>query len=630
MVSKKWLALSVAVLMGLAPVSFASAADETPSAAQVFKTTAAFVQTASKTDKADSKETAKAPLTAESIKVNPAKWNYDEKNDIYYQIGLVYCTKPAATEYEQLAVYVPGAYMKGTKNQDGTYTAVINDKAKVGNYTAKTAPIVMPVNTGGYAAQKAPSAYYPNGLNTYLSEGFVYVFAGCRGRENGTNPDGTEFVGGAPWGVTDLKAAVRYLRYNDSLIPGSKNRIFTFGHSGGGAQSALMGATGDSDFFGPYLSSIGALMTDAKGKPLSDAIDGAQAWCPITNLTQADFSYEWMMGQYANDGERAYGTWTRAISQDMARNYAAYLNNMQLKDENGNLLTLSQGWDGNGINASGTYYDYMKGVIETSLNHFLSDNKFPLTLGGSDFHMDGGFPGQGPQQRPTSMVPGGKPFPKDTPTEPHTYQTPQDYIDSLNGDDPWITYDAKTNTAKITSIGGFTSRLKKASKGIGAFDSTTLSQAENLLFGNGKVSAMHFDGGMSWLMEHNKDRYSAYADYNDNIRKSYYDEMNNVDSLGVPSIIRQIMYDPMTFILVPNDEEKPSVLANHWRINTGLFQGDTALNTELNLYLGLKQRKDVKDVLFTTVWNQKHTMAERTGNSTGNFIAWVKEVAAKE
>ena len=96
------------------------------------------------------------------------------------------------------------------------------------------------------------------------------------------------------------------------------------------------------------------------------------------------------------------------------------------------------------------------------------------------------------------------------------------------------------------------------------------------------------------------------------------------------SIIRQIMYDPMTFILVPNDEEKPSVLANHWRINTGLFQGDTALNTELNLYLGLKQRKDVKNALFTTVWNQKHTMAERTGNSTGNFIAWVKEVTAKE
>ena len=71
MVSKKWLALSAAVLMGLAPVSFASAADETPSAAQVFKTTAAFVQTAPKAQ-ADSKETAKAPLTADSIKVNPA------------------------------------------------------------------------------------------------------------------------------------------------------------------------------------------------------------------------------------------------------------------------------------------------------------------------------------------------------------------------------------------------------------------------------------------------------------------------------------------------------------------------------------------------------------------------------
>ena len=349
---------------------------------------------------------AQIPEASPSLHVDNAKWNYDETNDIYYQIGLVYCAKPQATEYESLAVYVPGAYMQGVKNPDGTYTCQINPKAKVGNYTAATAPVVMPVNTGGYAAQKAPSSYDGTGLSTYLSQGFVYVYAGCRGRSNGTNPDGTAYDGGAPWGVTDLKAAVRYLRYNDSLIPGNKNRIFTFGHSGGGAQSALMGATGDSEMYMPYLSSIGALMKDRQGKPLSDAVDGAMCWCPITNLTQADLSYEWMMGQFSSEGTRAYGTWTRSLSRDMARAYADSLNRMGLRDEQGNVLTLTQ--SESGIYMAGPYYDYLKTTIETSLNNFLKDNQFPLTTGQNDFHVDGAFPGQGVQTgAPVGMLPGG-------------------------------------------------------------------------------------------------------------------------------------------------------------------------------------------------------------------------------
>lgn len=226
---------------------------------------------------------AQIPEASPSLHVDNAKWNYDETNDIYYQIGLVYCAKPQATEYESLAVYVPGAYMQGVKSPDGTYTCQINPKAKVGNYTAATVPVVMPVNTGGYAAQKVPSSYDGTGLSTYLSQGFVYVYAGCRGRSNGTNPDGTAYDGGAPWGVTNLKVAVRYLRYNDSLIPGNKNRIFTFGHSGGGAQSALMGATGDSEMYMPYLSSIGALMKDRQGNRLVMPLTGlcAGARLPI-------------------------------------------------------------------------------------------------------------------------------------------------------------------------------------------------------------------------------------------------------------------------------------------------------------------------------------------------------------
>ena len=86
---------------------------------------------------------AQIPEASSSLHVDNTKWNYDETNDIYYLIGLVYCAKPQATEYESLAVYVPGAYMQGVKNPDGTYTCQINPKAKVGNYTTVTAPVAM-------------------------------------------------------------------------------------------------------------------------------------------------------------------------------------------------------------------------------------------------------------------------------------------------------------------------------------------------------------------------------------------------------------------------------------------------------------------------------------------------------
>lgn len=572
---------------------------------------------------------AQIPEASSSLHVDNTKWNYDETNDIYYQIGLVYCAKPQATEYESLAVYVPGAYMQGVKNPDGTYTCQINPKAKVGNYTTVTAPVVMPVNTGGYAAQKAPSSYDGTGLSTYLSQGFVYVYAGCRGRSNGTNPDGTAYDGGAPWGVTDLKAAVRYLRCNDSLIPGNKNRIFTFGHSGGDAQSALMGATGDSEMYMPYLSSIGALMKDSQGKPLSDAIDGAMCWCPITNLTQADLSYEWMMGQFSSEGTRAYGTWTRSLSRDMARAYADSLNRMGFRDEQGNVLTLTQ--SESGIYMAGPYYDYLKTTIETSLNNFLKDNQFPLTTGQSDFQVDGAFPGQGAQESMGGWTPPkGAPVMPMAQEEPHTYNSAKEYIDALNGDNPWITYDEKTNTATISSVEAFVEHMKQATKSVGAFDDLQKAQAENLLFGNGQNDALHFDGNMTYFMEKRQNTYKNYSDYDDSIRQAYEGDMNNVDALHVDTLTRQLMYDPMTFILVPAGEKKPSTLAKHWRIHTGISQGDTALTTEVNLALALKQRKDVEDVDFATVWEKKHTMAERTGSSTENFIQWVKDSAASE
>jgi len=86
------------------------------------------------------------------------------------------------------------------------------------------------------------------------------------------------------------------------------------------------------------------------------------------------------------------------------------------------------------------------------------------------------------------------------------------------------------------------------------------------------------------------------------------------------------MYNPMYYLLGFYDGYKTSTVAQHWRIHTGIDQGDTANTVEMNLALALENYTGVKDVEFTTVWNQAHTTAERSGDSTTNFIAWVTQI----
>ena len=256
-------------------------------------------------------------------KVDNTKWQYNEEDNVYYQLGIQYCENPADTDYEELAVIIPAAYMDATDNGDGTYTCVLNTTAEVNGYTAETAPIVFPVNTPGYAAQSPMTEY--SSVSEYTDAGFIYVHAGCRGRD-----------AGAPAGVTDLKAAIRYIRYNDGNIAGDMDSIFTFGMSGGGAQSALLGVTGDSELYNDYLEAIGAVMG------VSDAVLGSQGWCPITSLDSADEAYEWMMGTTRTgltDEEQS-------ISDGLTAAYAEYINSLGLTDSEGNVLTLESGEDG--------------------------------------------------------------------------------------------------------------------------------------------------------------------------------------------------------------------------------------------------------------------------------------------
>lgn len=551
----------------------------------------------------DNKSTSTYQQDNQALKFDTTKWNYDSTNDVYWRISVPYCSTPGTAQNETMGIYVPGKYMTGTKNSDGTYTCKINTSGELNGYTSETAPIILPIETPGYMNQAAPTSYDYNSIASYLKAGYVYVLSGIRGRDNIMETTRTDksYSGGAPWGVTDIKAAVRYYRFNQSLLPGDTDRFFTYGMSGGGAQSALAGATGDSKDYYPYLESIGAAMTDENGNSISDAITGSMDWCPVTSLDYADEAYEWNMGQYFSTDTRDSSKFTSVLSKDMANEFACYLNKLGLKGEDGTALTLSQ--SNYGIYNSGTYYNYILSEIETSLNNFLSDTTFPYTPKAATIQIGN----------------------NNTTSETKTYQTAQDYINSLNTDENWVTYDVKTNTAKIASIEAFVKHCKNATKPVGAFDNVDLSRVENNLFGNGQSQTSHFDSIELNLLYKNASTYSKYSDWDSSYVTAFADALKSKDSIGTDMVTRVNMYSPMYYLT-----NKNSTVARYWRIRTGINQTDTALTVETNLKLALQNYDSVKNVDFATVWSQPHTMAERTGNSTDNFISWVNNCLANE
>ena len=526
-----------------------------------------------------------------TLDFDKTNWSFDSTNGVYYQIGVVYCLNTTNTDYQSFGIYVPKEYLTCTQSGE-KYSCEINSSGKKESFTASTAPIVMPVNTPGYSAMKAPTTYEYNTVSEFIKKGIIYLYAGCRGRYETS----TTFTSGAPWAVVDLKTAIRYVRYNKKLIPGDKDKIYTFGMSGGGAQSCLMGVTGNSELFTKYLEANGAAMKDSEGKDIKDNIKGSQCWCPITNLDTADEAYEWNMGQYYSTGTRADGTFTKLLSDDLAAEYVKYVNAIKLKDPNGKELTLTK-------TNEGTYYDFLKSVIEESLNNFFKDTTFPYT----------------PDTRPG-------PFPPDTESELSvTYNNISEYIAAKNNGTEWLLYDEATKKASITSVGDFVKNCKNARKNVGAFDDLNWGQVENQVFGTSPDEKVkHFDQILYNLLNTNKAKYEGKEGWKDTYPEEYLNDFGDVDSIGNNVTTRLNMYNPMYYLIDYYGGNGTSDVADYFRINTGIAQSDTGNVVEMNLYLALLNYG--KNVEFTTVWEKEHVEAERTGTSTANFISWVTEI----
>ncbi|MDH2926469.1 subtype B tannase [Lonepinella koalarum] len=281
---------------------------------------------------------------------------------------IVYVSNPVEAEYQTLNFYVPEDYYQGKE---------------INGYNAKTAPIFLPNAIGGYMpamAAVASQAGHDGKTNTILQaleRGYVVASVGARGR---TLKQGDTYTGKAPAVILDLKAAVRYLHANDDKMVGDANKIISNGTSAGGAMSALLGASGDSADYTKLLDEMGAVNA-------SDAIFAVSAYCPITNLEHADAAYEWefsglhhysrmdmsrlnaktfndrSMKQATIEGELSADE--IKISNDLKDQFPEYLNNLQLKDEKGNALTLDK-------NGNGSFRTYVENALVLSANQTLN------------------------------------------------------------------------------------------------------------------------------------------------------------------------------------------------------------------------------------------------------------------
>ena len=233
---------------------------------------------------------------------------------IYFRAyrGIVYVTNPAQivfpanTVYQKLNVYVPMEIsLEDYKTHGGT--------------------IFFPNTIGGYNPG-LPAEPTRNEVKTALAKGYVVVAPGARGRTN--YDEAGIFNGKAPAVIVDLKAAVRYLRFNDKIMPGDAEKIISSGTSAGGAVSALLGATGNSKDYEPYLKAIGAAKE-------MDHIFATNAYCPITNLDNADTAYEWQFYGLNDYYFLGGGTMTGdqlIVSKKLKDMFPAYLNSLKLYD----------------------------------------------------------------------------------------------------------------------------------------------------------------------------------------------------------------------------------------------------------------------------------------------------------
>lgn len=348
-----------------------------------------------------------------------------------------------------------------------------------------------------------------------LAAGYVVVSPGCRGRDNVTKSG--RYYGKAPAAIVDLKAAVRYVRYNQGRLPGNPDWIVSSGGSAGGALSTLLAASGDSAMYDGYLTQLGAAR-------VSDAIFASASYSPITDLDHSDMAYEWMYGHLPLSTGNLAG---QAYSRQLAAAFSGYQASLGLR-----------GLHGFGRLSAGNYADYL---VTAYLQPAASKTLGALTAAKRAAYLK---------------------------------------------DNPWITWSGGRATFTWAK---FLDHIGTRLKSVPAFDSFTLSNAENIEFGDATSNARHF---------------TLYS-----LRHTTGDPHAQLAS-DLPAKIA--MMNPMYFLARKNPAR-----AKNWWIRTGTLDTNTAHTVVGNLAALAANLGDT--VNSSMYWDGGHAV----NYDAPEFIRWV-------
>lgn len=273
---------------------------------------------------------------------------YESDVEYYSLERVVYCASPVDEAHQIMNIYVPACYMKEDENgvsidPDGSFSG--NEV----NYSAEDAPVIY-LNTIAGFGQAEPadieSGRQGHAAGSYaqlIENGFVLVTVGARGM--GKEGEEINTSGLIPAGIVDLKAGIRFLRAHDAELAGSSEKIVTIGSSSGGGFSALLGASGNSPVYEPFLEEIGA-------EEASDSVWASVVYCPVTTLEIADGGYWWQNG--AKTKESLAGELTRCAVKEFVT------------------VLREQGFDISEDGYSGEYYEGFRKEFSDIFNSYIA------------------------------------------------------------------------------------------------------------------------------------------------------------------------------------------------------------------------------------------------------------------
>ena len=189
------------------------------------------------------------------------------------------------------------------------------DPAKVAN-----APILYNNPWGGDRGSAAPAANSAaSGVAlSFLRNGWVTVNVGMRG--NADNIAGYMY-GKLPNPIVDLKASLRYLHFNDDVMPGDANKIVVQGSSSGGSATVMLGSSGNTTLYEKEMAAIGGLPLSMEG--IRDDIWVAEPSCAVMMRGNADPAIAWALFGDLTGAE--VGVATSAVNRALSMEFIRYL-----------------------------------------------------------------------------------------------------------------------------------------------------------------------------------------------------------------------------------------------------------------------------------------------------------------